>query len=137
MAATVSGEGTLTPNAEVGKTMWATISGEGTLTGSPRMIVVMSAKIDAGVRPSAFDIAQEVWQSQKTAYNAPGTMGSGVNTASTGGVDYAALGEAVWTAASRTLTAGSAPTVEQIAAEIVNDPKFKALLTTAKFLGLK
>jgi hypothetical protein len=45
----------------------------------------MSATLDAGARPSAFDIAQEVWQAQATSYNAAGTMGEKLNDAGSAG----------------------------------------------------
>lgn len=134
MGATVSGEGFLYPDAEVGKTMSATITGVGNLSGDPRNIVSMSANIDAGARPSAFDIAQEVWQGQKSQYNAPGTMGNAVNSAGSSGDPW-----------STDLDAGSYPvgsagyylkqmSAQELADAIMNDPRF---LTVAKFLGLK
>lgn len=41
-------------------------------------------------------LANAVWQSPATENNTPGTMGSKVNTASSGGVDLDALAQAVW-----------------------------------------
>lgn len=95
MSAIIAGEGFLDGASEVGKTMSATVVGLGSLAGDARVLVSMTARLDAGVRPSAFDIAQEVWQSQKTSYNAAGTMGNALNNASSGGIDYAALAAAV------------------------------------------
>lgn len=92
MAATVSGEGFLYPDAEVGKTMWATVSGEGTLTPDARNLVSMAANIDAGARPSAYDISQEVWQSQKTSFTQAGSMGKTLAD-----MDAAALANAIIT----------------------------------------
>ena len=77
------------------------------MTANMKAALKARATLDAGARPSAFDIAQEVWQSQKTSYNASGTMGNALNAAGSGGVDLNALAVAVWTYASRTLT-GSA-----------------------------
>lgn len=132
MEATVSGEGFLNPDMEVGKTLAATVVGTGSLSVDVRTIVNMSARIDAGARPSAFDIAQEVWQSQKTAYNAPGTMGNALNSAGTAGDP--------WTADLSIYPPGSAGYIlysldpQQLANAILTDPR---LLTVAKFLGLK
>jgi len=134
MSATVSGEGFLTPDAEVGKTLGATVTGVGNLSVDARNIVRLEAVIDAGARPSAFDIAQEVWQSQKSVYNAPGTMGNAVNSAGSSGDPW-----------STDLDAGSYPpgsagyylkqmSAQELADAIMNDPRF---LTVAKFLGLK
>ena len=114
LSATLTGEGSTTFNGHMGSHATATLTGEGSLTGTPRGIGSASVVMDAGSRPSAFDIAQEVWQSQKTAYNAAGTMGNALNNASSGGVDYNALAAAVWANATRTLTSG-APTEAQIA----------------------
>lgn len=132
MSATVSGEGFLTPDAEVGKTLQATLIGVGSLGGDARNIVTMSATIDAGARPSAFDIAQEVWQSQKTSYNTVGTMGKAVN-------DAGAAGDP-WGTDISTYPPGTAGYVlysldpQTLATAIMTDPR---LLTVAKYLGLK
>lgn len=96
LSATLTGEGSTTFNGHMGSHATATLTGEGSLTGTPRGIGSASVVMDAGSRPSAFDIAQEIWQSKKTAYNAPGTMGNALNNASSGGVDYNALAAAVW-----------------------------------------
>jgi hypothetical protein len=96
LAATITGVGTLTPDSEMGATLGATITGTGTITCASQGVGSLRAVIDAGARPSAFDISQEIWNSQKTAYNTPGTMGNALNNASSGGVDYNALAAAVW-----------------------------------------
>lgn len=126
MSAFLDGEGFVNPNAEVGKTMWATITGEGNLAGDARMTVRMSATLDAGSRPSAFDIAQEVWQGQAANYNAAGTMGNKLNSAGSGGVDYQALGEAVWS-----ILQSDADTPDSMG------EKLKQLLTLGQFIALK
>ena len=85
LGAILQGEGTLQPDAEVGKTLGASLQGTGSFSGDARMVATLSASIDAGARPSAFDIAQEVWQGSKAAYNTPGTMGNAVNSAGSAG----------------------------------------------------
>lgn len=120
------GETSVTLSPEMGASLSATLYGEGDMLVSARGIGSMNTTMDAGVRPSAFDIAQEVWQSQKTAYNATGTMGNALNLASSGGIDYAALGLAVWDVLTTDMDlAGSA------------GEKLKSLLTTGKFIALK
>ena len=132
MAATVSGEGTLIPDAELGLNMRASLQGLGSLSGDARTILSMSAKIDAGARPSAFDIAQEVWQGKKEIYNSPGTMGNAVNAAGTAGDP--------WSTDLSTYPPGTAGYIvysldpQTLANAILTDPR---LLTVAKFLGLK
>lgn len=120
------GETLTTLGPQMGASLYTTVVGEGTMSINARGIGAMSVQIDAGSRPSAFDIAQEVWQSQKTAYNATGTMGNALNLASSGGIDYAALGQAVWDVLTVDMDlAGSA------------GEKLKQVLTTGKFLALK
>jgi hypothetical protein len=76
-----SGEGTFTPNAQHAINSTVFMSGEGSFSAGMRQLEQMQVFFDAGARPSAFDIAQEIWQSQASAYNAPGTMGNKVNAA--------------------------------------------------------
>jgi hypothetical protein len=132
MSATVSGEGTLSPDAEVGKTMAATVVGEGNFSGDARMIVSLAATVDAGARPSAFDIMQEVWQAKASGFPDPTTMGGKVNAAGTAGDP--------WSADLSSYPPGTAGNIlysmdpQALADAIMNDPK---MLTVAKFLGLK
>ena len=85
LACDMLGEGTMVTNASGAITMYCNMLGEGTFTGTPRVLENMTCTMDAGVRPSAFDIAQEIWQSQASAYNAAGTMGNRVNAAGAAG----------------------------------------------------
>lgn len=96
MAATLTGDSDFTANANVAANMVCTMIGEGDMVANLSAIGNMTATLDAGERPSAFDIAQEIWNSQKTSYNSAGTMGNALNNASSGGVDYNALAAAVW-----------------------------------------
>lgn len=82
---TFSGEGTIIANGSTAEAMNSTLSGEGDFSSSAIVVEVLSAVLDAGARPSAFDIAQEVWQSQKTSYQTVGTMGRAVNDAGSAG----------------------------------------------------
>lgn len=132
MSATVSGEGFLTPNAEVGKTMQATIVGTGNLSGDARNIVSMSATIDAGARPSAFDIMQEVWQAKASGFPDPTTMGGKLNSAGTAGDPWGTDLSSYPPGTAGNLLYSLDP--QQLADAILNDPK---MLTVAKFLGLK
>lgn len=99
MAATVSGEGQLTATGVMGATRSAVLQGETTLTALLAAVGKMRANLDAGARPSAFDVAQEVWQSQATAYNATGTMGAKVNAAGAAGDPWSVTLEGTFTAA--------------------------------------
>jgi hypothetical protein len=59
-------------------------------------------------------LANAVWSSLAAQNNAPGTMGSKLNTASSGGVDLDALAAAVWAYINRTLTANPGVTTADI-----------------------
>lgn len=60
MSATLIGEGDISPGANTAAMGYATFPGETTLTGDLTAKGKMSATLDAGARPSAFDIAQEI-----------------------------------------------------------------------------
>ena len=60
-----------------------------------------------------------VWSAVASQYNTSGTMGNKLNSAASGGVDYTALGVAVWASVSRTLTDGTAPDTTAIAAAVL------------------
>lgn len=126
LSGTFSGETLTTFSPQMGASLSTTLVGSGDMVVNARGIGKLAVIIDAGSRPSAFDIAQEVWQSQKTAYNSTGTMGNALNNAASGGVDYAALGLAVWDVLTVDMDlAGSA------------GMKLKALLSKGDFLALK
>lgn len=152
LAVSLEGESSTVFNGQMGGTLGVTMSGEGSMTAYVRGIGSMGVSMDAGSRPSAFDIAQEVWQSQKVSYNATGTMGNALNNAASGGVDYAALGEAVWAALKinnndvgsmgEALQAASAPTATENADQVrINlTPELARILqtlTTGQFIALK
>jgi hypothetical protein len=77
-----SGEGTFSPNAQHAYTMTVEFLGEGTLSLTAEQLEQASVAFDSGTRPSAFDIAQEVWQAQAASYNTAGSMGEKVNSSS-------------------------------------------------------
>ena len=62
-------------------------------------------------------ITNAVWTAPLAAYQGDGTAGKALSAASSGGVDYQALGVAVWSSVSRTLTSssGTAPTASEVA----------------------
>lgn len=85
MTAIISGEGTLTPDANLAFNMYCTLIGEGNLTPDLKAKAWMWATLDAGARPSAYDIAQEIWQAQASQYNNAGSMGNKVNESGSSG----------------------------------------------------
>ena len=102
------------------------VSGDSYVAITPHQLMKMGLKVAVGAVPSAEDITQSVWNAAATRYNYAGTMGQKLNNAASGGVDYSALGLAVWDVLTSSMsTSGSAG--EQL----------KNALTTSKFLALK
>jgi hypothetical protein len=85
MTASLSGVGTVNPAINAAYNMYCTLIGEANITPQLKAKAWMQAVMDAGARPSAFDIAQEVWQAQASRYNSTGTMGNKVNGAGSAG----------------------------------------------------
>ena len=76
------------------RTTSAMISMSGSLTPYAVGNMIGSALPYTELSPQS--LAQAVWQAPAADNNQPGSMGSKVNTASSGGVDMDALAEAVW-----------------------------------------
>lgn len=85
----------------------ADLSGTGTLTLVPYATGALAANITGESVLSPQNLAAAVWSALAAQYNDSGTMGNKLNLAASGGVDYDALAQAVWTYVSRTLTSGS------------------------------
>lgn len=106
-----------TNDASPARTASASFAVTGALT--PYAIGALSGStVDTSILTSDV-IAGAVWSSASASNNTPGTMGAKLNSAASGGVDYAALGAAVWASVSRTLTSAEAPTAEDIAAQVL------------------
>lgn len=74
LSATLTGEAFIDANANVGLNGYATFAGEATLEADASAIGYLAAKMDILARPSAFDIAQEVWNSRAADYSSAGTL---------------------------------------------------------------
>ena len=81
IGATFAGEFDMTADGNVLSNGYATFAGEFDMTADLRGQGNMSANFDILARPSAFDIAQEVWNGAATGYNGTGTMGKEVQDA--------------------------------------------------------
>jgi hypothetical protein len=75
MSATFAGEAGFTANGNVLANGYATFAGVAGFTALLKAQGNMEASFDILARPSAFDIAQEVWNGNPSAYNSAGTMG--------------------------------------------------------------
>lgn len=78
----------------------------------------MEASIVSYTDFTAEGVRDAVWNAILSSYPNAGSAGLALATASSGGVDYTALGVAVWSSVSRTLTAGAAPSTDDIVAAI-------------------
>lgn len=102
--------------------------GLGTAAGSTATGVgAMSADlVVTGTGLTTANIGPAVWDALAASFNDAGTMGNKLNSAASGGVDYAALGQAVWDALQAdAVTPGSF------------GEKLKGALTVGTFLALK
>jgi len=120
LSGNLSGGGSITnANLAAGRNLSATLGGSGSFTSADmRGKGNLSASIVIGAQPSAFDIAQSVWQGQASGYMNTGTMGRRLNDAGGSGDPWSTSTES-YTDAS---TFGGF---------------VKKLLTISKFLGLK
>lgn len=75
MVANPSGLGTLTANLAAGRNLSATILGTGTLSTAMYAPANIAATVRIGAQPTAFDIAQAVWQQSLAAFNTSGSAG--------------------------------------------------------------
>jgi hypothetical protein len=73
--ASFQGEAEFDADLNVFSNMYASFVGEFDMTADVRGQGNMSAQFDIISRPSAFDIAQEVWNGAASGYNGTGTMG--------------------------------------------------------------
>ena len=116
----LDGTASMTLSGAAGLSMIVPFEGSGTvasLAGSAdlRGDMSMSGEWTPFTELSPENLAREVWSAAAASYNDAGTMGAKLNSAASGGVDYEALGLAVWASVSRTLTAGgAAPTTAEI-----------------------
>jgi hypothetical protein len=81
MSGTFAGEADFIADGNVLANGYATFAGEADMTADLRGRGNMEANFDILARPSAFDIAQEVWNGAASAYNGTGTMGKEVQDA--------------------------------------------------------
>lgn len=91
MSATVQAEADMIAEANVGLNGYATFEGEADMIAAASAIGSMAANMDLLARPSANDIAQEVWNAKTAAFLGAGTMGKKLTDAEAA----AALGAAL------------------------------------------
>lgn len=95
--ANLSGSGGVV--AAMGAMAWAqaAVTGGGNISNAtPYAKGTLSATIRGYSDLTPEGIRDQVWTALADGFTAPGTMGNKLNSAASGGVDYAALGAAVW-----------------------------------------
>lgn len=99
LAANLDAETTYTVVGNMVANIYAELDVEGSLTCDLKATGNLSTDFDILARPSAFDIAQEVWNATASGYNNVGTMGEKVNDAGSGSNPWTEVIESGLTAA--------------------------------------
>lgn len=81
IAGVFDAEADMVAEGNVGLNGYAIFDGEFDMSGTPSAIGSMNANMDLIARPSANDIAQEVWNSRVTAFQSAGTLGKSLSSA--------------------------------------------------------
>lgn len=119
MVAELTGSGTATATAQGLASLGAALTGTGDVIANNTALMDIVAQIRGYGDLTPEGIRDTVWQAVLANYPISGTAGNTLALAGSGGVDYTALGLAVWASVSRTLTAGAVPTAEEIATAIL------------------
>lgn len=85
LGASLAGSGTLSVYGYKGINGACSITGTGSFTAGIAAKANLACTITIGAQPSAFDIAQAIWNAQATQYNTTGTMGQKLNGAGSAG----------------------------------------------------
>ena len=100
----IQGIGALTANIKAIANLVIAINAIGSLESNIKASANISADITPFTELSPESLAANVWNSIATDFNKTGTMGSKLNLASSGGVDYVALADTIWESISGTYT---------------------------------
>ena len=120
MVATITGSGGVTATAAGLADLGAALTGSGTVDANNTALMDIVATIRGYGDLTPEGLRDAVWDAALSNYQLTGSAGKALSTASSGGVDLDALAQAVWEYATRTLTAGTPPTAEQIADAVWN-----------------
>jgi hypothetical protein len=115
LTATLAGSGNVSATAAGLASLVATLTGAGTVTANNTALMDISATIVGYGDATAQGIRDAVWSATASEFNAAGTMGAKLNTASSGGVDLDALAAAVWAYTVRGLTGNVSADVRYVA----------------------
>lgn len=104
MIAALTGSGNITATAKGLADLGAALSGTGTVTANNTALMDISADIRGYGDLTPEGIRDAVWNAMLINYPTSGSAGNTLALAGSGGVDYTALANAVWTRAERTLS---------------------------------
>lgn len=95
LGATIEG-GVIEPHLKLTRALKQTLdvsAGGEMLLALPKKKLTAACSVSIGAQPSAFDIAQAIWQASSTQYNVSGSMGEKLNNASSAGNPWSAAPE--------------------------------------------
>lgn len=121
LVATISGAGgVIATGAGIGSLL-SELIGSGGAAGVATGLGSMGANLRGYGDLTPEGLRDAVWSAIASQYDEPGSMGQKLNNSASGGVDYTALGQAVWAHATRTLTSssGTAPTAAEVTAAVL------------------
>lgn len=114
----MDGTGAFALTGTAGLSMIVPFDGTGTFglagTADLRGNLSMAGEWTPYTELSPENLARTVWEAVAAQYTEPGTMGAKLNTASSGGVDLAALASAVWSHATRSLSGTQATQLAEL-----------------------
>lgn len=96
MVATLTGAGSVTATAQGLASLGAALTGAGSVTANNTALMNIAAQIRGYGDLTPEGIRDSVWNAVLANYQTDGSAGKALATASSGGVDYHALGLAVW-----------------------------------------
>ena len=116
MVALLTGAGSVSATAAGLAELGASLTGSGSVTANNTALMDITATIRGYGDLTPEGIRDTIWTAVLANYPDSGTAGNTLALAGSGGVDYTALGVAVWNSAVRTLTSGGAipPTPAEI-----------------------
>jgi len=118
MVADITGSGDVVATAAGLADLGATLLASGSISANNTALMDISSNIRGYGDLTPEGIRDLVWTAILANYPDTGTAGNSLALASSGGVDYTALGAAVWASVTRTLTSDAAPTTADIVAAI-------------------
>lgn len=122
MVASITGSGNVTATARGLASLAAALTGSGNVNANNTALMSIAASIRGYGDLTPEGIRDSVWNAVLANYQTTGTAGKTLSAAGAGGVDYAALGAAVWAAlqADQTTAGSMAELMKNIPTDVWN-----------------